>query len=177
MKKLSNITESIWSDIRKRGIGNDIKQEDDIGNIKELIPVDMGLSVLWADKDFEIEDECYFNFNDAIDFTKNTGWRIPTKEEVKELEYTLEIKNTDEVYIIQGDFDDAPQLVFLKRGFKYSDIDRVSKEHSYNAWTSTKKDLERMYFMATYGKYSHMEVFNGMHCLNRLCVRLVKDRK
>ena len=176
MKKLSNITESLWTDIQRRSAGETIRKEDDIGNIKELIPVDMGLSVLWADKDFEIEDECYFNFNDAIEFTKNTGWRIPTKEEVKELEYTLEIKNTNEVYILQGDFDDAPQLVFLKRGFKYGDSDRVAKEHSYSAWTSTKKDLEGMYFMATYGQYGHMGVYNSMHYLNRLCVRLVKDR-
>ena len=28
MKKLSSITESVWNDIRKRGIGSDIKQED-----------------------------------------------------------------------------------------------------------------------------------------------------
>ncbi len=176
MKKLSNITESLWTDIQSRSAGDTIRKEDIIGNIKELIPVDMGLSVLWADKDFEIEDECYFNFNDAIDFTKNTGWRIPTKEEAKELEYTLEIKNTDEVYILQGDFDDAPQLIFLKRGFKYGYFDKVIKEHSYNAWTSTKKDLESIYYMAKYGQYGHMEVFNGMHYSNKLCVRLVKDR-
>ncbi len=28
MKKLSNITESIWGDIRRRGLGDDVKQED-----------------------------------------------------------------------------------------------------------------------------------------------------
>ena len=30
MKKLSNITESIWNDIRRRGIGTDVKQEEHI---------------------------------------------------------------------------------------------------------------------------------------------------
>jgi len=30
MRKLSNITESVWNDIRRRGIGTDVKKEDDI---------------------------------------------------------------------------------------------------------------------------------------------------
>lgn len=30
MRKLSNITESVWNDIRKRGMGVDVKKEDDI---------------------------------------------------------------------------------------------------------------------------------------------------
>lgn len=30
MRKLSNITESVWNDIRRRGIGADVKKEDDI---------------------------------------------------------------------------------------------------------------------------------------------------
>ena len=30
MKKLSNITESVWGDIRKRGLGDEVKAEDDV---------------------------------------------------------------------------------------------------------------------------------------------------
>ncbi len=30
MRKLSNITESVWNDIRRRGIGTDVKKEDDV---------------------------------------------------------------------------------------------------------------------------------------------------
>lgn len=30
MRKLSNITESVWNDIRKRGNGTDVKKEDDV---------------------------------------------------------------------------------------------------------------------------------------------------
>ena len=33
MKKLSQISESVWNDIRKRGNGTEIKQEDDINNL------------------------------------------------------------------------------------------------------------------------------------------------
>ena len=33
MKKLSNITESVWNDIRRRGIGTDVKREDDVNHL------------------------------------------------------------------------------------------------------------------------------------------------
>ena len=33
MKKLSNITESVWTDIQKRSSGDDIRKEDDINNL------------------------------------------------------------------------------------------------------------------------------------------------
>ena len=33
MKKFSQITESVWSDIRKRGLGDEVKAEDDINNL------------------------------------------------------------------------------------------------------------------------------------------------
>ena len=33
MKKLSNIEESVWGDIRKRGNGTDVKKEDDVNHL------------------------------------------------------------------------------------------------------------------------------------------------
>ena len=51
MKKLSNINESTWGEMRQRSSGQIIRKEDDITNIKSLEPVDMGVSVLWADRD------------------------------------------------------------------------------------------------------------------------------
>ena len=41
MKKLSKITESVWSDMQDRGIGDLEKKEDTIGNSNILKPVDL----------------------------------------------------------------------------------------------------------------------------------------
>lgn len=80
MKRLSNIEESVWSDIHKRSNGGEIRKEDNPTNIKEIKPVDMGVTVLWADRDLEWKDGgCYFNYNEASDIIKNSKWRIPTK--------------------------------------------------------------------------------------------------
>lgn len=85
MKRFSNIEESVWNDIRKRGNGSDAKKEDTIKtNIKDISPVDIGVSVLWADKDLSIDDEIYLYINQVKDFEKD-GWRLPTKNEADEL--------------------------------------------------------------------------------------------
>ena len=58
MKKLSEITESIWSDMQERGTGDTIKKEDQIiTNIKDMKPVDLGsdVPVYFADIDLEVE--------------------------------------------------------------------------------------------------------------------------
>ena len=60
MKRLS---ESIWSNINKRSEGTLDRQEDIIGNIKELKPVDLGGSILWADRDFQIDGNFWFTYN------------------------------------------------------------------------------------------------------------------
>ena len=47
MRKLS---ESVWGDIRKKSLGIEDRIEGST-NIKEMKPVDLGGSVLWADRD------------------------------------------------------------------------------------------------------------------------------
>lgn len=78
---------------------NSIVNEKDIGELeiyKELINsnpikfVDLGLSVLWADRNVGADSETdygdYFNHFEAIDkLADNSFWRMPTKEELKEL--------------------------------------------------------------------------------------------
>ena len=98
MKKLS---ESIWSDIQDRSMGKTVRKEDEKTNIYEIIPLDMGVDVLWADRDLEWKDgRFFFSYNEAENITNRSEWRIPTKNEVNQLlKHTKEIKNTDEVYI------------------------------------------------------------------------------
>ena len=177
MKKLSNITESLWTDIQRRSAGDNIRKEDELTNIRQLVPVDMGVSVLWADRDLEKKDgNCYFDFNEASNIIKNSKWRIPTKQESYELfRYTTMIKNTDEVCIQEGEFDDKPQLIFDKKGYQYGDNDKVFQKSTYAMWTSTEAIEHEAYYMSVIARMNDTH-FTSMHYGNRLCVRLVKDR-
>ncbi len=175
MKKLSNIDESFWGDVHRRSRGDEIRKEDDITNIRDIKPVDMGVSVLWADKDLEYRDGSpYFAYDEADELIKNSGWRLPTQEEAKELfKYTIMIKNTAEACILEGDFDDKPQLVLNKKGYKYGNSDEIYQETFYNAWTSSKTYPESYYmFTVQYSKPGYVL----MHYKNKCCVRLIKDK-
>ena len=80
------INESIFGNMSDKGRGEVVKKEDEIfSNIKELKPVDMGVSVLWADRDIESDENTCFSFSDANKIIKNSGWRLPTALEYEEL--------------------------------------------------------------------------------------------
>lgn len=61
-------------------------------NTKEMLPVDMGGSVLWADRDLEVESggewfrhSNYFRIEDIDGTEFGNGWRLPTIYEYIEL--------------------------------------------------------------------------------------------
>ena len=178
VKDKNYVNESVWNDIRKRGNGTDVKKEDELTNIRDIQPVDMGVSVLWADRDLERkdkDDDCFFEFDEANEIIKNTDWRIPTKDETYELfRYAKELKNTDDVCIIRGDFDDGPELEFYKKGFKYANSDKLTWNNAHFSWTTTHTDNSETYFMSTIKEFQY---FSPMHNRNKICVRLVKDKK
>lgn len=80
MKKLS---ESVWNDIRRRGIGADEKQEDKFNfNIKDMKEVDLGpeMPVIWADIDLIANGNDYFDWytvEEMLPQIRKTGWRLP----------------------------------------------------------------------------------------------------
>ena len=176
MKKLSNILdESVWGGMLDRSVGDTIRKEDDLTNIRELVPVDMGVTVLWADRDLEYKDgNCYFDYNEAKDSIKKSEWRLPTKEEVGELiKFTKVTKVTDDVCIIEGDFDDKPQLIFNKKGYQYGISDDIIRNEMYCSWTSTPAITPEAYIIVNIYK---VVSYVPMHYGNRMCVRLVKDK-
>lgn len=63
MKKLSNITESVWNDIRKRGIGTEVKQEDG-KKVHTCIDVDIYLKNA-SDSYYEELIKEILNYNDS----------------------------------------------------------------------------------------------------------------
>ena len=162
--------------MQDRSAGDKIRKEDVNTNINDIVPLDMGVDVLWADRDLEWKDgRLFFSYNEAENITNRSEWRIPTKNEVNQLlKHTKEIKNTDEVYMIEGDFDKAPIMTFNKKGFKYCMDDKVYNKHKYYSWTSTKiEDIENTYYINVIKHYASMEL---MYYGNKLCVRLVKDK-
>ena len=80
MKKLS---ESVWGDIRKKSLGKEERLERK-SNVKDMIPIDLGLSVLWADRNLEINGNNKFLIDEIKDYEPD-GWRRPTREEADEL--------------------------------------------------------------------------------------------
>lgn len=84
MKKLSNIEESVWGDIRRRGNGTDVKNEDKFN--PEYIDFGENTSVYWAVDNLNIDGQTIFKFDEVKDYNNN-GWRLPTVEEVKQLNW------------------------------------------------------------------------------------------
>ena len=166
------VNESIWSDIQDRSAGDTIRKEDEIGNIRDLKPVDMGVSVLWADRDLESDENVYFSFLDANKIIKNSGWRLPTFNEMSELtRHSAIYKNTFEECKFHGNAND---LTFEKCGYQYADEDRILNTDSYYTWTSdTVKSGSEVYLTICIRKFITSV---PMHYMNRCCVRLVKDK-
>ena len=78
------LKESIWSDMQDRGTG-EIKKKEDESNLSQLKPIDLGGSVLWADRDLELHGDDLFTVNEVQKITKGSEWRLPTVEEAREL--------------------------------------------------------------------------------------------
>ncbi len=190
MKKLSSITENVWDDIRRQSTGELVKKEDELTNIKDIKPIDVGLSVLWADRDLEYEDDCYFTFDEAFELIKDSEWRIPTLEEVAELDrLKSSFSSNDKEFYFEFN---GQHLGFPKTGFKrqiYSPMGfrgfMVDEDRFYYGWTSTPYDKgssqiltfdrENIWHSPINNKRITSQVIQLNH--DKLCVRLVKDKK
>lgn len=188
MKKLSNISESVWSDIQDRSTGEAFRKEDEIGNIKEIKPIDKGGSVLWADMDFEDNGLHLFTFEEANEIVKRlNGWRLPTLDEVAELDRHKNLLwSNDDRFVFGGD----RELVFFKRGFIYmpnktpSIVLGPTDTEYYYGWTSTRYDNGSHHiFTFDENKIIHSPLNNKRITeqviekdIDKLCIRLVKSK-
>lgn len=78
------LKESIWSDMQDRGTG-EIKKKEDESNLSQLKPIDLGGSILWADRDLDVHGNDLFTIDEVQKIIKGSEWRLPTVEEAKEL--------------------------------------------------------------------------------------------
>lgn len=88
MKKLSKITESIWSDIQDRSAGEVVRDEDKFN--PDYVDFGPDTTVYWAIDNLEIDGEVKFYFDDVKDYNNN-GWRLPTVDEVNQLKWNIRI--------------------------------------------------------------------------------------
>ena len=119
MKKLSvSLKESRFVDLINKKFTGEIRKEDKIGNLKELKPVDIETSVLWADVDLRDGDNYLFTFDEVTDMLKDSEWRLPTVSEVEELQkYKKEYRNGEYIFTNNGAY-----LTFYPHGFIYDPL-------------------------------------------------------
>ena len=193
LRKKDNVSESVWTDIHKRSNGDAIRKEDEIGNLHKLKPVDMGGSVYWADADLKYDGKIHFLFDEIQELVQNSGWRLPTRKDIDELDrYCVLKSNKDYLYLTNLYSTNKSQvLTFNRNGMIYNTSvshgnEMVTYLSEYWGWTSEEvndgttiqcfiiTDNDVLYTPLT-NHYSIMDLINSdRHA--KLCVRLVKDK-
>jgi hypothetical protein len=172
--------ESFWGDVHRRSRGDEIRKENDITNINQLVPIDMGVSVLWADTDLILKTDdntCYFTYNDAKIYGNDSGWRLPTPDEVNELFENTTVLENSEKYIIESKSENHSQLVFDKKGVIIVSGTIYHNGTQYNAWVSPDENnpFYNSYRIMKDYKQKDVKIVN-MHPENMICIRVVKDK-
>ena len=186
MKKLSKIDESVWSDIHKRSNGDAIRKEDEIGNLHKLKPVDMGGSVLWADRDLEYDGNVHFLFDDIQRLIQNSEWRLPTRKDIDDLHRYCVLKhNIDDLYFVSPN---SQKLIFNRNGMIYNTSVSHGNEiktylSEYWGWTSEELSSKEIHcyiitdndILYTPKKFVPGDAITTDRTA-KLCVRLVKNK-
>ena len=162
MKKLSKITESIWSDMQDRSAGDTVREEDKFN--PDYVDFGDDTTVYWAIDNLEIDGEGKFYFDDIKDYTNN-GWRLPTVDEVNQLKWNIWISWYEGCNHLK--FDDGNELKLKTNG-----------SGGFNMWT---KEINTKFPNAAYAygfNNSHdFDITSFNKSINRLFVFLVKDKK
>ena len=162
MKKLSKITESIWSDMQDRSSGETIRKEDKFN--PDYVDFGDDTTVYWAIDNLEIDGKGKFYFDDIKDYNNN-GWRLPTVDEVNQLKWNIWISWYEGCNHLK--FDDGNELKL-----KTNDSD------GFHMWT---KEINTKFPDAAYAygfDNSHdFDITSFNKSINRLFVFLVKDKK
>ena len=118
------VNESVWGDIRKKSLGQEERIEEGT-NIKSMQPVDIGFSVLWADRDLEQQGKDIFTVAEVKELIADSEWRLPTEKETREITGPGD-PEPDGWSFSKGD----QKLLFKKRYYKGTNAE------VYIGWTS-----------------------------------------
>ena len=178
--KKKHINESIWSDIQDRSMGKTVRREDEIiTNIKDIKPVDVGVSVLWADKDLEINDEKYILIDQVKNFEKD-GWRLPSKDEADELLSNARWSSTKDNRTLSKFYQIG--ITHMKNDSEESTIYFDCELGKYSKYWENKRDVntQKNYWDAFdfkhEGSFFPHSVFSRVRIDEPCRVRLVKDK-
>ena len=163
MKKLSKISESIWSDIQDRSAGEVVRDEDKFN--PDYVDFGPETTVYWAINNLEVDDgEVKFYFDDVKDYNNN-GWRLPTVDEVNQLKWNVRISWKEGCKHLE--FDDGNELRLKTNG-----------SGGFHMWT---KEINTKFPSSAYAYgFDNSYIFdvnNFNKSINRLFVFLVKDKK
>lgn len=162
MKKLSKITESIWSDMQDRSSGDTVRKEDKFN--PDYVDFGDDTTVYWAIYNLEIDGEGKFYFDDIKDYNNN-GWRLPTVDEVSQLKWNIWISWYEGCNHLK--FDDGNELKLKTNG-----------SGGFNMWT---KEINTKFPNAAYAygfnNSQDFDITSFNKSINRLFVFLVKDKK
>ena len=175
-----NLNESIWSDIQDRSMGKIKRKEDEIiTNIKDIKPVDVGVSVLWADKDLEINDEKYILIDQVKNFEKD-GWRLPSKDEADELLSNARWSSTKDnrtlskfyqIGITHMENDSEESTIYFD-----CELGKYSKYWENKRDVTTQKNYWDAFDFKHEGSFFPHSVFSRVRIDEPCRVRLVKDK-
>ena len=162
MKKLSKITESIWSDMQDRSSGETIRKEDKFN--PDYVDFGDDTTVYWAIDNLEIDGEGRFYFDDIKDYNNN-GWRLPTVDEVNQLKWNIWISWYEGCNHLQ--FDDGNEVKL-----------KTNNNDGFHMWT---KEINTKFPNTAYAygfDNSHdFDITSFNKSINKLFVFLVKDKK
>ena len=178
--KKKHINESIWSDIQDRSMGKTVRREDEIiTNIKDIKPVDVGVSVLWADKDLEINDEKYILIDQVKNFEKD-GWRLPSKDDANELLSNARWSSTKDNRTLSKFYQIG--ITHMKNDSEENTIYFDCELGKYSKYWENKRDVntQKNYWDAFdfkhEGSFFPHSVFSRVKIDEPCRVRLVKDK-
>lgn len=175
MGVLKNITEEYF--------GDSMRNEEYVKfNTDETKPIDMGGSVLWADRDLEVKDgggwfyyDKYFTYDEISGVKFKDGWRIPTFDEFTEL-YSSETGTIRKV-----NSQPSPYMV-LDITFVSSENEELkfeTKGHYLDQSPGRLIDGEWGFHRMTSDtdeNHGAVEVFNCYYSVKEV-IKIIKDRK
>ena len=161
MKKLSKITESIWSDMQDRSSGETIRKEDKFN--PDYVDFGDDTTVYWTIDNLEINGEGKFYFDDIKDYNNN-GWRLPTVDEVNQLKWNIWISWYEGCKHLQ--FDDGNELKLKTNG-----------SGGFHMWTKDNTKFPDAAYAYGFDNSQHFDITSFNKSINKLFVFLVKDKK
>ena len=155
------ISESVWDDMQDRGTGDTVKKEDEFN--PEYIDFGENTTVYWAKESLVLGDDEKFSWYDIKDYNNN-GWRLPTLEEVKQVNWPkVNVSWYEHGWHIR--FEDGNEIKVITDGSEPS------------MWTSSYEQRINTVSVYYYGYGGSRFNINSCIPYSKDFVILVKDKK